>query len=124
MISRKWLGISFLIIGTGIFLNAVGYHLFKSLLSSSHLSIYETASRYWLWGGIWLGLIEIASNQFVFSKLGRFCIYAGWVMFCCSLFLYLLFPYPILMMVTPLGGILMIMGFLIMGIRLVLKYEA
>ena len=103
--------------GLSIALHALGHHALQRVLTDSKLSMYQTASTYLLWGGTWIMLLGIARQHFYLSPFGIALILIGIILFCGSLLLYILIPTPILMMITPIGGISMIFGFLICGIQ-------
>jgi len=102
-----------LLTGIAIALNAVGYHALQPHLDAKQLSMYETASRYSLFGGLWFLVLGSAQTQFLLSKKGLILIQTGLTLFCGSLFLYLLYPLKFLMFITPIGGLCLIIGFVV-----------
>ncbi len=98
--------------GIAIAVQAFGHHSLQAILDAKQLSIFETASRYLMWGSIWVMVMGIGTRLFQISKLGLWLIFLGLGVFCGSLFGYLLVPCPYLMIATPVGGAMMIVGFL------------
>lgn len=92
-------------------INAMGYHALKPNLSLSQLTMFETASRYLVWGAIWIMILGIAEMNFKLPKMALNFIITGLFLFCGSLFLYLLIPLKFFMFLTPLGGFSLIIGF-------------
>jgi uncharacterized membrane protein YgdD (TMEM256/DUF423 family) len=107
--------ISCFLTAISIGLNALGYHALSHTLSTSQLAIFETASRYLLFGSLWL--LALSRPQEALSRRPIYVIMAGLFLFCGSLFLYLVIPVKGLMMVTPVGGVLMMGGFVFLGVR-------
>lgn len=96
----------------GIASHAFGHHTLNAILSSAHLTIFETASRYILLAGIWfLALLRPQSLPETPLRI----IFSGVLLFSGSLLAYLIIKTPFLMMITPFGGILMIFGFILLG---------
>jgi uncharacterized membrane protein YgdD (TMEM256/DUF423 family) len=104
----------FLITAMAIALNAFGYHMLRSVLSPKELSMFETASRYFLFGGLWVMIIGLAQFHITLSEKGVRFVILGLCLFCGSLFLYLLFHVKLLMFITPIGGLLMMIGFILL----------
>jgi uncharacterized membrane protein YgdD (TMEM256/DUF423 family) len=97
----------------GIAAQAFGHHGLRSVLSESHLGIFETASRYILLSGIWfLALLRPSTLPQRPLKL----IFAGVVVFSGSLVMYLITKSAPFMMITPIGGLGMIVGFVYLGV--------
>ena len=106
-----------LLTSLAIALNAMGYHALQPRLTVQQLSLFETASRYSILGGIWLMILGLASSQMALSKKGTNLIAIGLLLFCGSLFAYIVFPIKALMILTPLGGASMIIGFLLCALK-------
>lgn len=98
----------------GIASHAFGHHSLRGVLTDSHMAIFETASRYLLLSGIWF-LALLRPNTLAQTPLK--VIFSGAMIFCGSLLLYLVLQHPLLMMITPLGGVMMIAGFVYLGVK-------
>ena len=96
-------------------LNALGHHALTTILTPNKLAIFETASHYLLLGGLWLMILKRPTTTL--PKRPIQLLLLGLVLFCGSLFLYLLLPVKGLMLITPLGGILLMMAFVVLGIK-------
>lgn len=97
----------------GIAAHAFGHHSLKSSLEPSQMAIFETASRYLLFAGIWfLALLRPTTLPETPLRI----IFLGLILFSGSLLTYLVVKAPLLMMLTPIGGVLMISGFILLGL--------
>lgn len=88
----------------GVAAGAFGAHGLKHHLSPERLAIYETAARYHQWTA--LGLMLAARSP------GRALLLAGGLIFCGSLYLLSLTDQRWLGAVAPVGGSLLIAGWL------------
>jgi uncharacterized membrane protein YgdD (TMEM256/DUF423 family) len=98
-----------LAVATGAF----GAHTLKTRLEPSALELWETAARYLMYGGlalILLGLFERSGGAKI-AKAGLALI-LGTIVFCGTVFALALGAPRFLGAVTPLGGLLLIFGFL------------
>lgn len=114
-------------IKTGIFimaltviLGAFGAHTLKPHLSEYQINIFEKGILYQFIHGLGLMLLGIISNQFELkrSRIIYFCFVIGILFFSGSLFLLackdiIAIPTKIIGPITPIGGILLILGWLI-----------
>ena len=98
-------------VALGIALNALGYHSVAAYFPEK-AAIYETAARYWLLISIaLLSLTRLPANKALYLIMTGLCLFSG------SLLIYAVYPKSFLMLLTPLGGLLMIAGFIYMGHR-------
>jgi uncharacterized membrane protein YgdD (TMEM256/DUF423 family) len=101
----------------GVTLGAFGAHALKNFLESSgRLETYETAVKYMFYHALALILVGILSKEFPVAALNN----AGWafligiVIFSGSLFLLCATGIKILGAITPIGGVAMIAGWLLL----------
>lgn len=103
-------------------LGAFGAHLFKKILSPEHLNSFETAVNYQMIHGIALFIVGLMYRHYANKKMklsGQLFI-IGTILFSGSIYLWLLMsylevPYSTgIIMITPLGGLLLILGWLSM----------
>lgn len=83
---------------------AFGAHALKTTLPPDRLAIWETSARYHQWSAV--GIMLAARSP------GRVLLLAGGVLFCGSLYLLSLTGTAWLGAVAPLGGLLLIAGWL------------
>ncbi|MDT8407557.1 MAG: DUF423 domain-containing protein [Methylococcales bacterium] len=102
-----------LLLMTGVMLGAFGAHGLKPLLSPELLAVYHTAVDYQIWHG--LGLLALAALKPQLGA-GHYLRWATWaftlgvLLFSGSLYLLTITQVKQLGMITPLGGISLILG--------------
>ena len=97
--------------GLGVALGAFGAHALKETLQvNGNMDIWKTAVFYHLIHASVLLVITFSLKNF--NKLSWFCFVAGIVFFSGSLYLLSLYQLSYLGPVTPLGGVLLIGGWL------------
>jgi uncharacterized membrane protein YgdD (TMEM256/DUF423 family) len=116
--SRVILATAGVLLALGVLLGAVGTHALRAQLSPDELRIYATAVEYHFYNG--LGLLGIgAVARSLESPLLAWAaglIVAGVILFCGSLYA-LTFGAPrALGMLTPVGGIAMIVGWIVFAV--------
>lgn len=102
--------------GTGaicVFLAAFAKHAMESKLSLSQLETFQTAIQYMQWHSIAIILIVILkkTNLIKHNKSALLFI-TGIIFFSGSLFLYLITTFKPLVYITPIGGLLFIIGWI------------
>ncbi len=118
------------IFGTGIFfgvtailLGAFGAHGLEGMINSKALQTFETGVKYQMYHALFLlilgGFNVLAEER---KKLVYYFVMSG--VFCFSFSIYLLatnsltgFDFKRIALLTPLGGVLMICGWVLLGIR-------
>lgn len=97
---------------------AFGAHGLKAMLTPEMLAIWETAARYHLLHGLGLLAVGYALDRGL-GRSGRIAgglLLAGIVLFSGSLYAYALTGTRGLAMITPLGGVCFIAGWLTLGV--------
>ena len=107
--------------GTGVMIGAFGAHALKTLLESSgRLDTFETAVKYQFYHALALILLGILmSNQnHSFYEYSGYSFLAGTIIFSGSLYVLCISGIAKFGMITPIGGLLMIVGwlFLMLGV--------
>lgn len=105
-----------LLAAIGVLAGAFGAHALKTLVSPGDLLIWETAVRYQLFHA--LALLILGLQQRPQLLLAGLVILPGVLVFSGSLYLLVLSDTRWLGAVTPLGGSLLIIGWLILAWRL------
>lgn len=109
--------LSFLSVAAGAF----GAHGAKSILSAPAMAVYETAVDYQFFHSLALLVVgvlialPIAINKKALT-LAVGCFTVGIVLFSGSLYLYAFTGITKLGMITPLGGLLFLVGWLMLGV--------
>lgn len=97
---------------------AFGAHGLESRLQARELELWETAARYLIYGGFGLMILGLAANT-LGRSLGSagFSLLIGSVIFSGTVFVLALGGPRWLGAITPIGGTLMIFGFLLFAFR-------
>ena len=120
---RPFLTTSFILGAASVALGAFGAHGLKSVLSAQQLITFETAVRYQFYHVFALALVAILYKEFPNKRIyaaGCFFI-AGIVLFCGSLYALCyvqaaqISGFKWLGPVTPLGGVMFILGWIMMA---------
>ncbi|MDO4222821.1 MAG: DUF423 domain-containing protein [Acinetobacter sp.] len=118
-----WLMIAALNLATAVVLGAFGAHGLEKMANAQQLAWWATATDYFFYHA--LGLLALAIlnkiNGLFPIKLSFICLQIGILLFCGSLFLMGLGSKG-LGMITPIGGLFMIIGWLSLAFH-ALKYR-
>lgn len=109
-----WISIGSLFGALSVLLGAFGAHALKTKLSPESLVIFETGVRYQMYHAFALfGVALVASRIDVLSvKVAGYCFIAGILLFSGSLYALVFTGVKTLGMITPVGGILLVLGWL------------
>ena len=115
--------VAILLIVIAIVLGAFGAHALKELISEKYQHTFETGVRYQMYMGISLLIIGLNyANIGISSKLPIRLIIVGVLLFSFSLYLIaiqeIIGKLTFLGPITPIGGLLMILGWMLIFIRI------
>lgn len=100
--------------GLGVIFGAFGAHALKSHLTPESLAIFETGVRYQMYHG--LGILALAASPLAKQLTRAFqCFTLGTVIFSGSLYLLVATDIKIFGAITPIGGTLLILGWILTG---------
>ena len=102
----------------GVMAGAFGAHGLAARVTPERLATFETAARYHLIHAVAVLVVGWWAAQAPSLALPGWLLLAGMVVFSGSLYLLVLTDTPWLGAVTPFGGLLMIVGWLLLGWRL------
>jgi uncharacterized membrane protein YgdD (TMEM256/DUF423 family) len=105
--------------GLGVAAGAFGAHMLKEILEPPMLAVYDTATRYQMYhafGMVLSGLVVRIGRDAGAVKAGWLFL-GGTFLFCGSLYGVSLVGIRWLGAVTPIGGVLFIVGWLVLGWR-------
>ncbi|MDF7676384.1 DUF423 domain-containing protein [Neisseriaceae bacterium ESL0693] len=112
-----WLSIAAINMALAVILGAFGAHGLKHLANAQQLAWWQTGTQYFFYHA--LGLLLLATLMRVLPtlplKIPFYCIQSGIIIFCGSLYLMALGLPRWLGAITPLGGLCMIAGWLILA---------
>ena len=118
-----------ILIVTAIILGAFGAHALKAILSTKSLSSYEVGVRYQMYHGLAFLMLGLTAKTFHFDLRTVFrLLLAGVVLFSGSIYgLAMQEPLNVSMKffgpITPIGGVLMIVGWLLLLFRIIKQKE-
>ncbi len=102
----------------GVLAGAFGAHALKNQLSSDMLQVFETGARYQMYHALALlacALVAGRRERPLAIWAGRLFL-AGTVLFSGSLYAVVLLDQPQLGLVTPVGGLLLLAGWLVLAV--------
>lgn len=115
---RGWLIIAALLGVTGVAAGAMGAHALGAWVSPERVRIWETGAQYHLVHAVVLLLLSLLSE----ARLGRWLGWAraafltGVILFSFSLYALVLLDQPVFARVTPVGGLSLMVGWMLLGI--------
>ena len=126
MKTHQLFGLGCLMIATTVALGAMGAHTLEDAISGRYLEVWKTASLYFALNG--LGLLAIANIAPTIKGLHIKLIILGSFIFSVSLWILALneilsIGFRKLGAITPVGGVLMIVGWTLIGITQFRKEE-
>lgn len=104
-----------LLAALGVGLGAFGAHGLQSLLTTEELAWWHTAVQYQMWHAV--GLIGLGASRLARQTLPDIALTLGTLIFSGTLYLLALTGLRWLGAVTPIGGTLMIVGWLMVAWR-------
>lgn len=107
-----------------VMLGAFGAHALKERLSERYLAIWETAVQYQMFHAIGLLVIGVLASSALFGDLTQlkwagYLILGGIIIFSGSLYALSLSGIGVLGAITPIGGVLFIVGWILLIIAAV-----
>ena len=119
---RKFVIVGIILLFTGIILGAFGAHGLKKVLIEfpEKIASFETGVRYQMYSGFTFLVIGLNSDKFTFSLKTPFLLWViGTILFSFSIYFLALQPVlgvslKFLGPITPIGGLLLILGWVIL----------
>ena len=114
---------------TAILLGAFGAHGIKDFVSEELIITFDKGVKYLMYSGLGLLILALNDNKFEFSlKLNYILIILGSILFSVNLFIYTFHEAtPVLknfVHIVPIGGLLMIIGWGSLGVKLLRKVKS
>ena len=100
---------------SAVLLGALGAHALRNALDPAHYELWHTAVQYHFWHALALAIAAISPGSKA-RRVALFCFACGIVLFSGSLYLLALGAPHWVGAITPIGGLALMVGWLIMGI--------
>ena len=107
---KSYIIISSVTVALGVALGAFGAHGLEDIVSENLIETYRTGIFYHLIHSVVLFVISLNSKYDL--KIPYYLFLAGIIFFSFSLYLYTITNYKIYAMITPVGGILFLLGWI------------
>ncbi|GAB5407663.1 MAG: DUF423 domain-containing protein [Balneolaceae bacterium] len=121
---NKIVAIAGFLMALAIGLGAFGAHALEDMLSNERLQTWETAVQYQAWNSLGIILMVLVGKSFsVDIKTSTMLLLTGILFFSVSLYLLCLTDTAWLGAITPIGGILFIIGWSLFGWKLFSKKD-
>lgn len=117
----RWYGAAGAVLGAvGVAMGAFGAHALRSRVEARQLEIWDTAARYQLWHALALVLVGlwVARDAVPAARLAGGAFLAGTLIFSGSLYLLVLTGKTWLGAITPIGGVLLIVGWVALAVAM------
>ena len=108
----NWISIAALNLAIAVALGAFGAHGLKAIVSSQQLEWWQTATLYWFIHGLGLLLVGILIRLNYATQTTAWLLQIGVIIFASSLYAMTLGAPRWFGAITPIGGVLMIAGWL------------
>lgn len=113
----NWLSVGAFCCAASIVAGAFGAHGLASRLTEESLTLWETAARYLMYGGLGLSVVGLSGRVLGQSLTASgSSLFIGTLVFSGTVFALALGSPRWFGAVTPIGGLLMIVGFLLLAI--------
>lgn len=122
--TKIFLAIACVMMALGVILGAFGAHLLKQFISEELMVVYETAIKYHFFNTLGLFAIAFLLSFKPNSKLLVICgflIILGTLLFTVSLYLLVILKISWLGMITPIGGSILIIAWLLAAYAIIKK---
>lgn len=116
---RTFVALAALFAALAVAAGAFGAHGLKGRLAPEMLEIFETAARYQMYHALGLLLVSVAVVRWPATAFAGWCMVAGIVVFCGSLYVLSLTGVRWLGAITPIGGLAFIVGWLALALAAV-----
>ena len=113
---RTFLALGALFAGLAVAAGAFGAHGLKGRLAPDMLEVFETAARYQMYHALGLMVVAWTAARWPATAVAGWCMVAGILVFCGSLYVLSLTGIRWLGAITPLGGLAFIAGWLALAL--------
>lgn len=117
--SQKSIAFAAFFLALAVAIGAFGAHGLKNLVDADKLVTFETGVRYHFYHGFALLFVGLLQQLFPSINLrGVFCSFlVGTLLFSFNCYIYVLTGIKTFAMIVPIGGVLFIVGWVLLGIK-------
>ena len=122
--TKTLLIIASIMMALGILLGAFGAHILKTFISEELLSVYETGVKYHFYNTLGLFVVAFILHNKQDSKLlfiSGILMFIGTLLFSVSLYLLVILKMSWLGMITPIGGVLLVLSWFLTAFAIIKK---
>lgn len=112
----NWTALASINLAIAVSLGAFGAHGLKSIASTEQLAWWQTGTMYFFFHALGLLMVSILIKHFSYSHTPAYLLQAGIIIFSGSLYAMALGAPRWLGAITPIGGLLMISGWITLAI--------
>jgi uncharacterized membrane protein YgdD (TMEM256/DUF423 family) len=109
----SWIAVGAVLAALSVIAGAFGAHALAGRLEPHQLTLWETAARYLMYGGLAIVLAGLFGRQGGRANGAGWCLFAGSLIFSGTVFVLALGGPRWFGAITPIGGTLLIVGFLL-----------
>ena len=115
----KSLSIAGFVLALAVLIGAFGAHGLKAIVTPENLVTFETGVRYHFYHGFALVMVALTQQLFPGIKLNAsfYAFFVGILLFSFNCYFYVLSGMKIFAMLVPLGGLLFMIGWIILGLK-------
>ena len=115
----RWSAVAFVVAGaSAVLLGALGAHVLRRFVSAPMLDVWQTAVQFQFWHALALAVCALSAGRSHAAHLGAILFALGIVLFCGSLYALALGAPHAVGIVTPLGGLAFVAGWIALGVAL------
>ncbi|HEX5354062.1 MAG TPA: DUF423 domain-containing protein [Rhodanobacteraceae bacterium] len=115
----RWPGAAAAVAGaSAVLLGALGAHALRHDVSAPMLDVWQTAVRFQFWHALALAVCALVPRRSHAAHLAAILFALGIVLFCGSLYALALGAPAAVGVVTPLGGLALVVGWIALGVAL------
>ena len=118
--AKKSLFLGTALLALAVLVGAFGAHGLKNLVEAEKLVTFETGVRYHFYHGFALVLLGLIQQQIpaVDFKVSTWSFLVGIILFSFNCYFYVLTGMKVFAMIVPIGGLLFMLGWLVMMIKI------
>lgn len=108
---------------SAVLLGALGAHVLRRSVSAPMLDVWQTAVHFQFWHALALAVCTLSARRSHAAHLGAILFALGIVLFCGSLYALALGAPRAVGVITPLGGLAFLVGWIALGVGLYRRQE-